>query len=106
MENIKVTVFGKKQDGKTRFWMSVHSKNKDNEDVSASVTVSLSEKAKEVFLENMENTKNDEIKKLYVEITDAWLKAVKGKDENFAVLFVNKMRKAESKETAKKKGSW
>ena len=102
MDNINTTIFAKKENGKTRFWMSVNTK-KDDSFVTASQTVYLSEKAKDEFLSYMEPTKNDEIRKLAVTITDGWFKAVQGKEKTFVVFFVNSMSKTEKKES---KGSW
>lgn len=58
---------------------------------SAAISVSLSRKAAKFFNNVCEDTKNDDVKRAFVRADDFWLKAVKGKEENFIVLFINKL---------------
>ena len=108
----KMAIFGKKDDnGRARYWVSITTlvkKGDDEEKISASMPVSLSRKAEEVFMDCCEVTKNKNIAQMYAEVTDCWHKAAKGKtkdgdDRTFVYLFINGMQKAEAKKEAKAK---
>lgn len=109
----KMAIFGKKDaNGKPRFWVSVNTivkKGDDEKKISASMPVSLSREAEEVFMTECNVTKNKDVAQLFAEVTECWHKAAERKaDENgnvktFVYLFINKMKKAEAKKEAKSK---
>lgn len=88
--NMKGYLFIKKTDDAKRYWFSVGTKNTEGEYISAAITVRISNEAKEALKGKWIETKTKNIRKVRVEITDSWLSAVEGKDNNFVVLFVNK----------------
>lgn len=92
-----MTLFAKEADFGVRYWASIstekQSKNKKakKQYVNASISATLSEDAKRIFKKNAEETKNEDVQMLRVEVKEFWLKAVEGRDGDFVVLFVNKI---------------
>lgn len=88
-----------KKKGKTvetaYYWASVSDKDKNGEWVSANIFARMSKKAIETFDDICEETKNPDVASAYVTVTDAWLKAVPGKDHPNMVLFINEMSEVE-----------
>lgn len=80
-----------KTETRTYYWASFSDKDKNDEYFSATIFVRMSKVAKAVFDENATETQNDSIKMVYAKVTDAWLKAVPGKEHNTVVWFINKM---------------
>ena len=104
MKSINCMLFVKKaSDGKkARFWMTISSPKQDEDGktvgwAQANMTVRISKEAKERFKEMMTKTKNPDILKAPVSITDGWLAAAETKDgESFIYMFVNKLAKRET----------
>lgn len=105
MKNIKVRLFKKNEQGtkknpkgRTYYWVSVSDKDQDDEWISATMFARVSNKAAKLFDSISETTSNDEIRSAYIEVTDAWLKAVPGKEHNTVILFINNLKDAEDDE--------
>lgn len=90
-----MTVFRKETEDRTRFWVSVSTETVDKkgrrtgEYINANIPAYMSNEAYEASEGLWKPTKNDEIDRIHVQVTDAWLKAVEGRDENFVALFIN-----------------
>lgn len=86
-------IFSKEgENGYPRYWANINNKNADGEYIQAPITVRLSKSAEATFKKVARKTKNKKILGGRFELTDCWLKAVEGADENFLILFVNEMR--------------
>lgn len=92
MKNLKHFLFGKKDAaGRKRYWINVRTAvNREKEEfVDATLTVSLSKKAEEKFVQYSKPCKSGDTRMIRGELTDAWLKAVAFKDGPAVILFVN-----------------
>lgn len=94
MDNMRYSIFAKKKDDKVRYWISVPGQTREGADIQASISVILSNDAKAYYKEHAVKTKNEAIKVLRAEITDAWFKAVPGRDYPSVFFFVNEMKEA------------
>lgn len=99
------TIAGSRKDGKTRFWLSVSEKNDKGEYIDGQIPCRLSDKAKDLFLEKCEKTKNPDIAIVKADITEYWLKPynyeLDGKVQKKVLVFVNAFKVKEAK-----KSSW
>lgn len=102
MKNMRVRLFRKTEEGtkknpkgRTYYWVSVSDQDDDGEWFSASLFARLSSNAARIFDSIAETTSNKEVSTAWVEISDAWLKAVPGKDHNTVILFINKLTDGE-----------
>ena len=93
-----MNIFGKeKKGGKMRYWVSVSTPetdgdgNKTGEYFNASMACYLSESALGWFDAHATATKNACIYGGKFIVTDYWLKAVPGQDNDFVALFINEM---------------
>lgn len=99
-----MSIFKKQGDEYSRYWANISilpsdegSKKKKKSYESATISVSMSKKAAKAFDRIAEETKNDDVTYAFVRVTDCWLKGVKGKDENFVILFVNELSEVKRK---------
>lgn len=106
MDNIVCSIFAKKKDDRIRYWMSVSGQTREGADITASMSLILSNDAKAFYKEHAVKTKNEAIKVCRVEITDGWFKAVPGKDYPSVFFFVNEMKEAKKKEESGDGSDW
>ena len=109
MEQI-LTVFANyaKDKDHPRYWVSVSNKGyKDGKEtdeyINANLSASLTKDAKEFFDQYSQTTKNEDIDMCLCKLTDGWLKAVEGKEENYVILVCHKLALLEKKEDKKKR---
>lgn len=102
-----LTIFGKKQDEFTRYWVSVSTERmKDGKGTgkysNANIQARLSEDLKETFDEKAGKTKTKGIKVLRVKASEFYLMAASPKDrdlEDYVYVFIKKAKVAESKKS-------
>lgn len=98
-----VTLFAKETKFGLRYWASISTKTQEEGKkkptyVSANISCNLSDDAKKIFKKNAVETSNDEVTMLRAELTDFWLKAIEGKDGEFVILFINRIKPAEKED--------
>lgn len=109
MEQI-ITIFANyaKDPDHPRYWVSVSNKGyKDGKEtdeyISANLNASLTKDAIAFFKDHSQTTKNEDIDMCLCKLTNGWLKAVEGKEENYVILVCHKLEALEKKEDKKKR---